>query len=107
MRLLRLPARAAPFVHSMGGPYITISTKLYGYEVPGLVYVGASHPDQKEHFEAALGNPLEDQAVGRVGSEPEIHADLLPRSLASSPSADIQGRQFDCLCPEGTLQNAR
>jgi pimeloyl-ACP methyl ester carboxylesterase len=47
-----------PFVlvgHSLGGPYITIYTKLYGDEVAGLVYVDASHPDQQKRMEAALG----------------------------------------------------
>jgi pimeloyl-ACP methyl ester carboxylesterase len=47
-----------PFVlvgHSLGGPYITIYTKLYGDEVAGLVYVDASHPDQQNRMEAALG----------------------------------------------------
>jgi pimeloyl-ACP methyl ester carboxylesterase len=50
-----------PFVlvgHSLGGPYITIYTKLYGNEVAGLVYVDASHPDQQERMGAALGRRL-------------------------------------------------
>jgi pimeloyl-ACP methyl ester carboxylesterase len=49
-----------PFVlvgHSLGGPYITIFTKLFGDQVAGLVYVDGSHPDQKKRFEAALGEP--------------------------------------------------
>jgi pimeloyl-ACP methyl ester carboxylesterase len=47
-----------PFVlvgHSLGGPYITIYTKLYGNEVAGLVYVDASHPDQQKRMAATLG----------------------------------------------------
>jgi pimeloyl-ACP methyl ester carboxylesterase len=47
-----------PFVlvgHSLGGPYITIYTGLFGEQVVGLVYVDASHPDQQMRFEAALG----------------------------------------------------
>jgi pimeloyl-ACP methyl ester carboxylesterase len=47
-----------PFVlvgHSLGGPYITIYTKLHGDDVAGLVYVDASHPDQQTRMEAALG----------------------------------------------------
>lgn len=31
---------------SLGGPYITLYTGLYGDQVAGLVYVDASHPDQ-------------------------------------------------------------
>jgi pimeloyl-ACP methyl ester carboxylesterase len=49
---------SGPFVlvgHSLGGPYITIYTKLYGDDVAGLVYVDASHPDQQIRMEAALG----------------------------------------------------
>jgi pimeloyl-ACP methyl ester carboxylesterase len=47
-----------PFVMvglSLGGPYSTIYTGLYGDQVAGLVYVDASHPDQLKRFEAALG----------------------------------------------------
>jgi pimeloyl-ACP methyl ester carboxylesterase len=58
-----------PFVltgHSMGGPYITIYTKLYGDEVAGLVYAEAAHPDQKKRFEAALGKPREAPAIVRT-----------------------------------------
>jgi pimeloyl-ACP methyl ester carboxylesterase len=52
--------------HSIGGPYITTYTKLYGDEVSGLVYVDASHPDQYERFEAALGKPLETPILVKV-----------------------------------------
>src|SRR5215467_6205803 len=58
---LAAAGESGPFVmtgHSIGGPYITTYTKLYGDEVSGLVYVDASHPDQFERFEAALGKPL-------------------------------------------------
>ncbi|MDD3443849.1 MAG: alpha/beta hydrolase [Zavarzinia sp.] len=44
--------------HSLGGPYITIFTKLYGDRVAGLIYVDSSHPDQEKRFEAALGHPF-------------------------------------------------
>ena len=47
-----------PFVlagMSIGGPYITIYTGIYGDQVAGLVYVDGSHPDQLKRFEAALG----------------------------------------------------
>jgi pimeloyl-ACP methyl ester carboxylesterase len=57
---LAAAGESGPFVmtgHSIGGPYITTYTKLYGDEVSGLVYVDASHPDQWD--EAALGKSLE------------------------------------------------
>jgi len=47
-----------PFVMvglSLGGPYISLYTGLYGDQVAGLVYVDASHPDQLKRFEALLG----------------------------------------------------
>jgi len=47
-----------PFVMvglSMGGPYSSVYTGLYGDQVAGIVYVDASHPDQLKRFEAVLG----------------------------------------------------
>jgi pimeloyl-ACP methyl ester carboxylesterase len=40
---------------SLGGPYVSLYTGLYGDQVAGLVYVDASHPDQLKRFEAVLG----------------------------------------------------
>jgi pimeloyl-ACP methyl ester carboxylesterase len=60
---------SGPFVlvgHSLGGPYITVYTKLYGDEVAGLVYVDASHPDQQKRVEAALGRRPESSAMMAV-----------------------------------------
>ena len=60
---------SGPFVlvgHSLGGPYITVYTKLYGDEVAGLVYVDASHPDQQKRVEAALGRRPESSAMVAV-----------------------------------------
>jgi pimeloyl-ACP methyl ester carboxylesterase len=60
---------SGPFVlagHSLGGPYITIYTKLHGDEVAGLVYVDASHPDQQKRSEAALGRPLKYTAMATI-----------------------------------------
>ncbi|HEY8206562.1 MAG TPA: alpha/beta hydrolase [Myxococcaceae bacterium] len=42
-----------PFVlvgHSLGGPYAMIYTKRYAPEVAGLVFVDASHPDQRQRI---------------------------------------------------------
>jgi pimeloyl-ACP methyl ester carboxylesterase len=47
---------SAPWVmvgHSLGGPYIMQFTSRYGDEVAGLVFVDASHPDQRARLEAA------------------------------------------------------
>lgn len=62
-----------PFVmvgHSLGGPYISLYTGLYGDQVAGLVYVDASHPDQLKRIEAAVGKLQDDgksafQAAGK------------------------------------------
>jgi pimeloyl-ACP methyl ester carboxylesterase len=60
---------SSPFVlvgHSLGGPYITVYTKLYGDDVAGLVYVDASHPDQQKHRAAVLGKPLKFTAIETI-----------------------------------------
>ncbi|PWB81768.1 MAG: alpha/beta hydrolase [Methylocystaceae bacterium] len=44
--------------HSIGGPYISIFTKLYSDRVAGLVYLDGSYPEQEKRFEAALGRSL-------------------------------------------------
>jgi hypothetical protein len=67
----------------MGGPYITNYKKPYGHEVPGLVYAEASHPDQKERFEAALGKPLEDPGTavfGRATNAPLLRIGYVARA---------------------------
>ena len=51
----------APWVmvgHSIGGPYVTTFTRLFGSEVSGVVFIDASHPDQFGHFRAATGKHL-------------------------------------------------
>jgi pimeloyl-ACP methyl ester carboxylesterase len=66
---LATAGESGPFVlvgHSLGGPYITIYTKLYGNEVAGLVYVDASHPDQQKRTEAVLGKPLKSTAMRTI-----------------------------------------
>jgi pimeloyl-ACP methyl ester carboxylesterase len=52
-----------PFVlvgESLGGPYSSLFTGLYGDEVAGLVYVDASHPDQIARTRPVLGKELAD-----------------------------------------------
>ncbi len=56
--ILAAAGENGPFVMvglSLGGPYISLYTGLYGDQVAGLVYVDASHPDQLKRFEAVLG----------------------------------------------------
>jgi len=55
---LRSAGERAPFImvgHSLGGPYVTVFTRLYPSEVAGLVLVDASHPDQVARMERATG----------------------------------------------------
>jgi pimeloyl-ACP methyl ester carboxylesterase len=62
-----------PFVMvglSLGGPYSTIYTGLYGDQVAGLVYVDASHPDQMKRFEAMSGkDPRAGTFLTRLGGK--------------------------------------
>jgi pimeloyl-ACP methyl ester carboxylesterase len=74
-----------PFVMvglSLGGPYSTIYTGLYGDQVAGLVYVDASHPDQLKRFEAAGGKQTNDKAfIQEVGGK--LSWTGIPRLVAS------------------------
>ena len=70
--LLIAAGERAPFVmvgHSLGGPYIMNFTRLYPQEVAGLVFVDASHPDQIERMNQAVGKKLEGgEGLFRVAS---------------------------------------
>jgi pimeloyl-ACP methyl ester carboxylesterase len=69
---LTTASESGPFVlvgHSLGGPYITIYTKLYGDEVAGLVYVDASHPDQQKRTVVVLGKPQKSTAMGTISRD--------------------------------------
>jgi pimeloyl-ACP methyl ester carboxylesterase len=60
--LLTNAGERAPFVmvgHSLGGPYVMTFTRLYPQEVAGLVFVDASHPDQTERINQAIGKKLD------------------------------------------------
>ena len=51
----------APYVmvgHSIGGPYVMSFTHAYPFEVKGLVFVDASHPDQFTRFRDITGKSL-------------------------------------------------
>jgi pimeloyl-ACP methyl ester carboxylesterase len=58
---LTMAGEAAPWVmvgHSLGGPYATVFTKLYGAEVAGVVLVDPTHPDQFARFREIAGKSL-------------------------------------------------
>ena len=60
--LLAAAGEHAPFVmvgHSLGGPYIMTFTRLYPQDVAGLVFVDASHPDQIERLNRAIGKKVD------------------------------------------------
>jgi pimeloyl-ACP methyl ester carboxylesterase len=60
--LLAAAGEHAPFVmvgHSLGGPYIMTFTRLYPQEVAGLVFVDASHPDQIQRLNQAIGKNMD------------------------------------------------
>jgi pimeloyl-ACP methyl ester carboxylesterase len=44
--------------HSLGGPYVTVFTNLYGAEVAGVVLVDPTHPDQFTRFREIAGKSL-------------------------------------------------
>jgi pimeloyl-ACP methyl ester carboxylesterase len=51
----------APWVmvgHSLGGPYVTVFTNLYGAEVAGVVLVDPTHPDQFPRYREIAGKSL-------------------------------------------------
>src|SRR5262245_45342615 len=100
---LRAAGESGPFVlagHSTGGPYITICTKLYGDEVAGLVYVEASHPDQKKRFEAALGKPLEAPAMVKAAKFAEglSWTGVVRLGMAVGVGAQRNGEDFEHFC---------
>jgi pimeloyl-ACP methyl ester carboxylesterase len=58
---LAVAGEPGPYVmvgHSLGGPYLLIFTGRYPDEVAGLVFVDASHPDQRERLAAAAGKAV-------------------------------------------------
>ncbi|MEZ4457497.1 MAG: alpha/beta hydrolase [Gemmatimonadales bacterium] len=70
--LLTAAGEPGPYVmagHSLGGPYIMTFTRHFPADVAGLVFVDASHPDQKKRFEEAVGGlPEPGLTAFRIGS---------------------------------------
>jgi pimeloyl-ACP methyl ester carboxylesterase len=83
--LLAAAGERGPFImvgHSLGGPYIMNFTRLYPQEVAGLVFVDASHPDQIERMNQAVGKKLEGgEALFKVASA--LSWTGIPRLIAS------------------------
>ena len=60
-RALSRAGETVPWVmvgHSLGGPYVTVFTKLYGAEVSGVVLVDPTHPDQFRRYREIAGKSI-------------------------------------------------
>lgn len=97
-RLLDRARESAPFVmvgHSIGGPYVTQFTKLYGDAVAGVVFVDASHPDQIARVEKATGMSMTPPtgmlsfgaAMARTGLVRVLAGDVAPRHAPDAVQA--------------------
>jgi pimeloyl-ACP methyl ester carboxylesterase len=50
--------------HSLGGPYVMTFAHKFGDDVAGVVFVDASHPDQQQRINEAIGRELEESSTG-------------------------------------------
>jgi len=85
-KALQAAGENGPYVmvgHSLGGPYVMTFTNQFGGEVAGVVFVDASHPDQRIRMNEAAGKPLDQPTAG-----PKLAAALawtgLPRLITRS-----------------------
>lgn len=96
--LLTAAGEHAPYVmvgHSLGGPYIMNFTRLYPHEVAGLVFVDASHPDQVERINHAVGKKLEG-GVGLLKTAGALSWTGIPRlisTLTESRGVPLQAKK--------------
>src|SRR5579872_2655837 len=70
-RALAAAGEKPPYVlvaHSLGGPYSLVFTGRYGADVAGLVFVDASHPDQRARLRAAVGRDIDPGNQIRLGA---------------------------------------
>jgi pimeloyl-ACP methyl ester carboxylesterase len=84
--LLAAAGEHAPYVmvgHSLGGPYIMNFTRLYPQDVVGLVFVDASHPDQVDRLNQAIGKKME-RGEMMMKAANALTWTGIPRLLASS-----------------------
>ena len=83
---LQAAGERGPYVmvgHSLGGPYVMTFARRFGDDVAGIVFVDASHPDQQQRMNAAIGQQAEPSMAG-----PKLGAALawmgVPRLFAGS-----------------------
>jgi pimeloyl-ACP methyl ester carboxylesterase len=70
-RALAVAGEKPPYVlvgHSLGGPYALAFTGRYGNDVAGLVFVDASHPDQRARLRAAVGKDIDPGNQIKIGA---------------------------------------
>jgi pimeloyl-ACP methyl ester carboxylesterase len=70
-KALAVAGEKPPYVlvgHSLGGPYTLAFTGRYGHDVAGLVFVDASHPNQRARLRAAIGKDLDPGSQLRIGA---------------------------------------
>lgn len=69
---LAAAGEGGPYVlvgHSIGGPYVMAFTWRYRSDVAGLVFVDASHPDQRQRFHSVVGDRTDPRfGVERIGA---------------------------------------
>src|SRR5215472_11966043 len=61
-KALAAAGESPPYIlvgHSLGGPYSLAFMGRYGNDVAGLVFVDASHPDQRARLRVAVGKDLD------------------------------------------------
>jgi pimeloyl-ACP methyl ester carboxylesterase len=93
--LLAAAGEHAPFVmvgHSLGGPYIMTFTRLYPQEVAGLVFVDASHPDQIQRLNQAIGKNM-DRGTGMLKAAKALSWTGITRLISSQSENSTAPRQ--------------
>jgi pimeloyl-ACP methyl ester carboxylesterase len=93
--LLAAAGEHAPFVmvgHSLGGPYIMTYTRLYPQDVVGLVFVDASHPDQIQRLNQAIGKNM-DRGTGMLKAAKALSWTGITRLISSQSENSNAPRQ--------------
>jgi pimeloyl-ACP methyl ester carboxylesterase len=93
--LLAAAGEHAPFVmvgHSLGGPYIMTYTRLYPQDVAGVVFVDASHPDQIQRLNQAIGKNM-DRGTGMLKAAKALSWTGVTRLISSQSENSNAPRQ--------------
>ena len=64
---LQAAGERGPYVmvgHSLGGPYVMTFARQFGDVVAGIVFVDASHPDQQQRMQEAIGQQAQPSMAG-------------------------------------------